>query len=60
MERGQGCVGLFLARLQGPGEADAIATIEPPVRDDARERVNRYVAQSRAKHLLAVIEVEKL
>ena len=40
-------------------EADAIVTIETPVRDDARERVNRYVARSRAKHLLTVIEVEQ-
>ena len=40
-------------------EADAIATIETPVKDDAGERVNRYVARSRAKRLLAVIEVEE-
>ena len=39
-------------------EADAILTIEMPVKDDARERVNRYVARSRAKYLLMVIEVE--
>ncbi len=31
-------------------EADAIVTIETPVRVDARERLNRYVARSRAKH----------
>ena len=37
-------------------EADAIVTIEPLVRDDARERVNRYVARSRTNHLLMVIE----
>ena len=40
-------------------EADAVVTIETPVRDDARERVNRYVARSRAKHLLMVIEVDE-
>lgn len=40
-------------------EADAIVTIETPVRDDARERVNRYVARSRAKHLLMVIEARE-
>ena len=40
-------------------EADAIVTIETPVRNDARERVNRYVARSRAKHLLTVIEVQQ-
>ena len=39
-------------------EADAIVTIETPVRDDARERVQRYMARSRAKHLLTVIEVQ--
>ena len=37
-------------------EADAIVIIETPGRDDARERVNRYVARSRAKHLLTVVE----
>ena len=40
-------------------EADAIVIIETPARDDVRERVNRYVARSRAKHLLSVIEVEE-
>ncbi len=40
-------------------EADAIVTIETPVRDDARESVNRYVARSRAKHLLIAIEVDE-
>ena len=40
-------------------EADAIVTVETPVRDDARERVNRYVARSRAKNLLMVIEVQE-
>ena len=37
-------------------EADAIVMIETPVREDASERVNRYVARSRAKHLLSVVE----
>ena len=37
-------------------EADAIVTIGSPVRDDARVRVNRYVARSPAKHLTVVIE----
>ena len=40
-------------------EADAIVIIETPARDDVRERVNRYVARSRAKHLLTVVEVEE-
>ena len=39
-------------------EAEAIVTIAP-VRDDAGERVNRHVVRSRAKRLLAVIEVQK-
>ena len=40
-------------------EADAIVIIETATRDEVRERVNRYVARSRAKHLLSVIEVEE-
>ena len=28
-------------------EADGIVTVETPVRDDARERVNRYLARTR-------------
>ena len=31
--------------------------IETAGRDEGRERVNRYVARSRAKHLLTVVEV---
>ena len=38
-------------------EADAIVIIDTSGRDEGRERVNRYVARSRAKHLLSVIEV---
>ena len=44
--------------FKGQG-GDAIVIIETPVRVDARERVNRYVARLRAKRLLAVIEVQK-
>lgn len=40
-------------------EADAIVIIEPPMKEDPRSAVNRYVARSRAKHLLTIIEVEK-
>ena len=40
-------------------EAEAILTIDTPVRDDAGERMNRHVARWRAKRLLAVIEVQK-
>ena len=32
-------------------EADAIVTIETPVRDDGRERVNRYVARGRGRSI---------
>lgn len=39
-------------------EADAIVIIETPLNDDAKEIANRYVARSRAKHLLTVIQVE--
>ena len=35
-------------------EADGIVTVETPVRDDARERVNRYLARTRAEHWLIV------
>ena len=39
-------------------EADAIVIVEDASRrDDLIERANRYVARSRAKHLLVVIEV---
>ena len=36
-------------------DADAVVIIEMPIRDGARERVNRHVAQSRTKDLLAAI-----
>ena len=37
-------------------EADAVVIVETPMRNQARERVSRYVARSRAKHLLTVIQ----
>ena len=37
-------------------EADAVVIIETPMRNEARETTSRYVARSRAKHLLTVIE----
>ena len=55
---GKGVLIAFWHRYRGL-EAGVIVTIESPVRDDARERVNRYVARSRAKYLLIVIEVEE-
>jgi DNA helicase IV len=40
-------------------EADAIVIVESaPDSDDLNERANRYVARSRAKHLLTVIQVD--
>ena len=40
-------------------EADAIIIVETPTRNnDIRENANRYVARSRAKHLLTVIQTE--
>ena len=38
-------------------EADAVVIVETPIRNRTRESVSRYVARSRAKHLLTVIEV---
>jgi hypothetical protein len=38
-------------------EADAIVIIEVPTKDETHVDANRYVARSRAKHLLTVIEV---
>ena len=42
-------------------EADAVVIIEKPARtgDNARANANRYVARSRAKHLLTVIEAQQ-
>ena len=44
------------ARFKGL-EADAIILIETDTSDTLRSRANRYVARSRAKHLLTIIEV---
>lgn len=38
-------------------EADAIVIIEKPRHDHTHEQINRYVARTRAKHLLKVIEM---
>ena len=42
-------------------EADAVVIVEKPARhgDSARANANRYVARSRAKHLLTVIEAQE-
>ena len=55
---GKGMPIIFWHRFKGL-EVDAIVTIETPVRDDARERVNRYVARLRARHLFSAIEVDE-
>jgi hypothetical protein len=39
-------------------EADAIVIIEAQTKDNANLDANRYVARSRAKHLLSIIEVD--
>jgi hypothetical protein len=39
-------------------EADAVVIIEVPTKGEAHLDANRYVARSRAKHLLTIIEVE--
>ena len=39
-------------------EADAVVIVETASPDDEKERVKRYVARSRAKHLLSVIQVK--
>ena len=41
-------------------EADAIVLIETPMRNPKWRATNRYVARSRAKHLLTVIEVSSV
>ncbi len=40
-------------------EADAIVIIEMPSTNEPRDNANRYVARSRAKHVLMVIQVEE-
>ena len=39
-------------------EADAVVIIDVPAKDPCFVEVNQYVARSRAKHLLTIIEVE--
>ena len=53
--RGKGVLLASWSRFKGL-EADAIVIIETASDEDARERANRYVARSRAKHLLTVIQ----
>jgi hypothetical protein len=40
-------------------EADAIVIIEPPIKEDGYPDANRYVARSRAKHLLTIVQVDQ-
>jgi hypothetical protein len=53
--RGKGMLLASWNRFKGL-EADAIVIIETAGDNDARERANRYVARSRAKHLLTVVQ----
>ena len=55
---GKGVLIMSWKRFKGL-EADAVVTIEKPAKtgDNAKANANRYVARSRAKHLLTVIEV---
>jgi hypothetical protein len=55
---GKGVLIASWARFKGL-EADAIVIVETLVHDNDKERANRYVARSRAKHLLYIIQVEK-
>jgi DNA helicase IV len=56
--KGKGVLIASWARFKGL-EADAIAILEMPVPNSDQETANRYVARSRAKHLLTVIQVEQ-
>lgn len=54
--RGTGVLIASWSRFKGL-EADAIVIIEAPAKDNTYVNANKYVARSRAKHLLIVIEV---
>lgn len=56
--RGEGVLISSWRRFKGL-EADAAVIIETPARNGSRNTANRYVARSRAKHLLTVIEVQE-
>ena len=53
--RDKGVLIATLGRFKGL-EADAVVIVEAPIRNEARQTTSRYVARSRAKHLLTVIE----
>ncbi|MDE0660917.1 MAG: NERD domain-containing protein [Gammaproteobacteria bacterium] len=55
--RGEGVLIATWGRFKGL-EADAVVIVETPMRNEARETTTRYVARSRAKHWLTVIEVD--
>jgi hypothetical protein len=56
--KGKGVLIASWARFKGL-EADAIVIVEMLAPDSDQARANRYVARSRAKHLLTVIQVER-
>ena len=58
-KRGRGVLITSWKRFKGL-EADSVVILEKPTRtgDNGRANANRYVARSRAKHLLTVIEAQ--
>ncbi|MBL8199867.1 MAG: NERD domain-containing protein [Chromatiales bacterium] len=59
LDKWRGSEGVLLtswSRFKGL-EADAIVLIEAPTADAEHEKANRYVARSRAKHLLTIVNV---
>jgi hypothetical protein len=56
--KGKGVLIASWARFKGL-EADAIVIVELEAPSNDQERVNQYVARSRAKHLLTVIQARK-
>jgi len=59
-KEGRGVLVTSWKRFKGL-EADAVVIVEDPVRkgNNSRANANRYVARSRAKHLLTVIEAQE-
>ena len=56
--RGEGALIASWRRFKGL-EADAVVIIETPTKNGSRNAANRYVARSRAKHLLTIIETQE-
>ncbi len=56
--RGKGVLMDSWSRFKGL-EADVVVIIEMPAKNGSRTNADRYVAHSRAKHMLTVIEVQE-